>query len=392
MGKLYQLFSKFHKANFEIKMVNADRPTKEQNECSEIVRHFVGKSVLVFVTFFILITLSCKNKTTREISQAITPEVMENIYAEIKTPFKYGVVFKHPDSTKMIDSPTIFRQGDKWLMSYIVFDGQGYETWLAESENLLDWHSKGKLLSFTKNTWDANQKAGYMALVDIEWGGKYEVGQFDNKYWMSYLGGASEGYEKGVLGVGMANHFSIEKAEEWNRLAKPVLLPNDPDARSFENSKIYKSSVIYDERNLTGHPFVMFYNAKGDTANYESIGMAVSDDMINWLRFGTGPLITRRKGICGDAQIAKIDDVYVMFYFGAFWKPGAFERFACSYDLINWTDWQGEDLIAPSENYDSEYAHKPWVIKWNGVVYHFYNAVGSEGRVIALATSVDLHL
>jgi hypothetical protein len=30
------------------------------------------------------------------------------------------------------------------------------------------------------------------------------------------------------------------------------------------------------------------------------------------------------------------------------------------------------------------------VLKWNGVVYHFYCAVGSEGRVIALATSRDL--
>lgn len=316
--------------------------------------------------------------------------VMNKVFAEIKTPFKYGIVFKHPDPTKMIDSPTIFREGDKWLMTYIVFDGQGYETWLAESDNLLDWQTKGKLLSFTENTWDANQKAGYMALVDMEWGGGYTVKKFNNKYWMSYLGGATEGYEKGVLGVGLANNPSVDKAEEWDRLPKPVLLPNDKDARFFENNKIYKSSVIYDERKLTGHPFIMYYNAKGDTANYESIAMAVSDDMVNWKRFGAGPLITRGKGICGDAQIAKIGDVYVMFYFGAFWKPGAFERFACSYDLVNWTDWHGDDLIAPSENYDSEYAHKPWVVKWNGVVYHFYNAVGSEGRVIALATSVNL--
>lgn len=316
--------------------------------------------------------------------------VMNKVFAEIKTPFKYGIVFKHPDSTKMVDSPTIFREGDKWLMTYIVFDGQGYETWLAESDNLLDWQTKGKLLSFTENTWDANQKAGYMALVDMEWGGGYTVKKFNNKYWMSYLGGATEGYEKGVLGVGLANNPSVDKAEEWDRLPKPVLLPNDKDARFFENNKIYKSSVIYDERKLTGHPFIMYYNAKGDTANYESIAMAVSDDMVNWKRFGAGPLITRGKGICGDAQIAKIGDVYVMFYFGAFWKPGAFERFACSYDLVNWTDWHGDDLIAPSENYDSEYAHKPWVVKWNGVVYHFYNAVGSEGRVIALATSVNL--
>lgn len=346
--------------------------------------------ILMLKITMVLLIVSCSERKTADEKTVVSETEMNKIFNEIKTPFKYGIVFKHPDSTKMIDSPTIFRNGDKWLMTYIVFDGQGYETWLAESENLLNWNTKGKLLSFTENTWDANQKAGYMALVDMEWGGKYELNQFQNKYWMSYLGGASEGYENGILGVGMAHSESPDKAEEWTRLEKPVLLPGDEDARGFENKKIYKSSVIFDERKLTGHPFIMYYNATGDTANYESIGMAVSDDMVNWKRYGNGPLITRRKGICGDAQIVKLGDVYVMFYFGAFWKPSAFERFACSYDLVNWTEWQGDDLIAPSESYDNEYAHKPWVIKWNGVVYHFYNAVGSEGRVIALATSVDL--
>ena len=148
--------------------------------------------------------------------------------------------------------------------------------------------------------------------------------------------------------------------------------------------------MIHDRSQLTGHPFVMYYNAKGDTADYESIGMAVSDDMLNWKRLGDNPLITRYKGICGDAQITKYNDIYIMFYFGAFWKPGAFERFACSYDLVNWTDWNGEDLVAPSEEYDNYYAHKPWVIKWNGIVYHFYNAVSEHGRVIALATSKEI--
>ena len=79
-----------------------------------------------------------------------------------------------------------------------------------------------------------------------------------------------------------------------------------------------------------------------------------------------------------------------MFYFGAFWRPGAFDTFACSYDLLNWTKWEGPDLVASSEPWDQKYAHKPWVIKHNGVVYHFYCAVGDKGRVIALATSKDL--
>ncbi len=342
------------------------------------------------VVFFIGLFFSIQGVIARPLQEGVPDTLMEKVYHEIATPYKYGVIFKHPNSTKMIDSPTIFRSDDRWYMSYIVFDGQGYETWLAESDDLLHWKEKGKLLSFTENSWDANQKAGYMALVDTEWGGSYEVGKHDGKYWMSYLGGATKGYEKGILGVGMANSPFVDQVKEWNRIPSPVLLPDDKDARWSENEKIYKSSIIHDPKQITGHPFVMYYNAKGDTASYESIGMAVSADMLHWKRLGDNPVITRGKGICGDAQIVKMDDLYVMFYFGAFWKPEAFERFACSYDLVNWTDWQGEDLISPSEDYDRQYAHKPWVIKWNGVVYHFYNAVGSEGRVIALATSVDL--
>jgi len=82
-----------------------------------------------------------------------------------------------------------------------------------------------------------------------------------------------------------------------------------------------------------------------------------------------------------------------MFYFGAFWegRKGAFNRFACSYDLVNWTDWKGENLIQSSEDYDAKFAHKSFVVKWKGVVYHFYNAVNNKDqRGIAVATSKDL--
>ena len=337
-----------------------------------------------------LALLTCCKKTSIISRKVVSQEVMEKVYEEIKTPFKYGVVFQHPDSSKLIDSPTIFFEDDIWYMTYIVFDGQGYETWLAESEDLLTWESKGKILTFSENTWDANQKAGYVSLVNTEWGGDYTVEKYQSKYWMTYLGGNTTGYESGTLKIGLANSETLTEAEEWNTHDTPLLSPEDEKVRWFENKTIYKSLVIRDNEKHTGYPFVMYYNAKGDTADYESIGMAVSEDMLSWQRYGDNPVITRGSGICGDAQIAKYKDLYIMFYFGAFWKPGAFERFACSYDLINWTDWEGDDLISPSEDFDQKYAHKPWVIKWKGVVYHFYNAVGTQGRVIALATSEDL--
>ena len=117
-----------------------------------------------------LLAGGCSGPKQPAANKLVPPEVMEEMYQEVKTPVKHGVVFQHPDTSKMIDSPTIFREGDGWYMTYLVFDGQGYETWLAESADLLHWESKGKILSFTENTWDANQKAGYVSLVDIAWG------------------------------------------------------------------------------------------------------------------------------------------------------------------------------------------------------------------------------
>lgn len=351
------------------------------------------KYKIILFIIFTYIFFSCQHIPTSKRGEVVPQEEMEIIYNEIKTPYKYGIVLKHPDSTKMVDSPTIFRKDNKWYMTYIVFDGKGYETWLAESNDLLEWKTLGKILSFTKNTWDENQKAGYVSLIDIEWEGSYEPEQFKGKYWMSYLGGSTLGYEAGTLNVGLAYTDSITKVKEWKRYKVPILSPKDSDAKWYDNSTIYKSLIIRDYDENTEYPFVMFYNAKGDTARYESIAMAVSNDIIFWKRFGNKPLITKGIGICGDAQIAKIDNIYVMFYFGAFWKPeinNASEKFACSYDLVHWTEWQGEDLVESSEDYDKKYAHKPWVVKWNGTVYHFYTAVGNKGRVIALSTSRKL--
>ena len=314
---------------------------------------------------------------------------MREVYHEVQTPYKYGLVLTPDGPNKMVDSPSIFRHKDTWYMTYIVFDGRGYETWIAQSDDLLHWTTLGRIMSFTSDTWDANQKAGYIALQDYTWGGSYEVGQYRGKYWMSYLGGASEGYEAGILGIGMASSDNHTVVKEWERLPRPVMLPGDDDARWYDNATIYKSTVIHDREQTLGYPFVMYYNAQSKEANRaERIAMAVSDDMEHWQRFGDKPVIDHRTGISGDAFITRMDSLWVMFYFGAFWKPDAFERFACSYDLVNWTDWDGDDLISPSEPYDNRYAHKPFVIKHNGIVYHFYCAVDKDNnRGIAVATS-----
>lgn len=353
--------------------------------------------------FYISIFLLFANNTIAQTNNAIAQSEMEKIYQEIKTPYKYGLVLVPSNNDQKMDCPTIFKKGGKWYMSYVIFNGRGYETWLAKSKDLLHWENLGKQLSFSKaGDWDENQKAGYNALIDTKWGGSYKQNQYDGKYWMSYFGGKETGYEVEPLSISMAyTKQEPTVAHEWERLQKPVLTAKDTDVRWWENrNKLFKSIVIADKKKLTGHPFVMYYNAVGDSlANnkktrwYERIGMAVSDDMVNWKRFQNNPVVHHPVGITGDAVLQQMGDYWVMFYFGAFWqdRQGAFNRFAVSKDLVNWTDWTGDNLIQSSEDYDALYAHKSYVVKHKGVVYHFYCAVNKQDqRGIAVATSKDL--
>ncbi|MBN2610019.1 MAG: glycosylase [Bacteroidales bacterium] len=353
------------------------------------------KNIIVMWLLSLIFSLGCHQQP-----EIVSEEIMQKIYEEVKTPYKYGLVLVPDSNAYKMDCPTIFRKDNTWWMTYIVFDGRGYETWLAESKNFLDWKINGKIMQFSDSAdWDMNQKAGYPSLINYEWGGDYKINQYDDKYWMSYFGGNSTGYEKGLLSIGMAfTEYNPATVHEWKRLQKPVLTSHDEDVRWYDNSTMYKSFVMEDKKRHTGHRFVMYYNARGDSLNpkrgAERISMAVSDDMVNWKRFGNEPIVNHHVGISGDAVIQKIDDVYVMFYFRANWPDGktvVYNSFYCSYDLINWTEWNGPHLIEPTETYDALFAHKSYVIKHNGVVYHFYNAVDKQGnRGIALAASVDL--
>jgi predicted GH43/DUF377 family glycosyl hydrolase len=342
----------------------------------------------------LVLTASAETGKVQTDQTAIPQKRMQQVYDEVKTPFKYGIVIRGEDK-QLVDCPSIFRHHDQWYMVYVAITGKvGYETFLACSKDLLHWDKLGKIMSFRPDGWDRWQVDGGIALCDPIWGGSCELQTFDDRYWMSYIGGGLQGYETDPLAIGIAWTKTPTEVKEWTPIAEnPVLSREQPDVRDFEKQTLYKSQIIRDTTGTLGHPFVMFYNGKVKNG-YEKIGMAVSDDMVHWKRFGKEPVISngddKQRGISGDPQIVRMGDLWVMFYFGAFWQPGAFDTFACSTDLVNWTKWQGEHLIKPSEPWDKQFAHKPWLIKHNGVVYHYYCAVGNQGRVIALATSKDL--
>lgn len=342
-------------------------------------------------------------------AQDIPDDVMNRIYQEVRTPYKYGMVVAPTDNYHKIDCPTVFRVGQKWLMTYVVYngkdglDGRGYETWLASSNDLLHWQTEGRILSYKDDGWDMNQRGGFPALIDWTWGGSYNIAKYKKNYWLTYIGGHGTGYEavREPLNIGLAwTSGDITRAHEWQSSNKPLLSIDDKDVQWWEKLVQYKSTIYDDPQKTLGKRFVMFYNAGGinpdNNLKAERIGIALSNDLKKWKRYDGNPVYYHEAPgiITGDAQIVKMDDLYVMFYFSAYnpaRKYNAYNTFSVSRDLLHWQDWTGADLIVPSKPYDEMFAHKSYVVKHDGVVYHFYCAVNNDQqRGIAVATSAPL--
>ena len=357
-----------------------------------------------FATAILLLVLSLTAS-----AQQIADDVMQRIYDEVRTPYKYGMVVAPTDNYHKTDCPTVFQQDGKWLMTYVVYngkeglDGRGYETWMAESDDLLHWQTKGRLLSYKDKGWDMNQRGGFPALIDWTWGGSYGIAKYKKNYWMTYIGGHGTGYEavREPLNIGLAwTSGDITQAHEWQSDDKPLISIDDKDAQWWEKLTEYKSTIYDDPMKTLGRRFIMFYNAGGvnptNNLKAERIGIALSNDLKKWKRYEDNPVFANEVGgiITGDAQIAKMGDHYVMFYFKAYdpsRKYNAFNTFAVSRDLIHWQRWEGEDLIWPTKPYDEMFAHKSCVVKHDGIVYHFYCAVNNDQqRGIAVATSVPM--
>jgi predicted GH43/DUF377 family glycosyl hydrolase len=298
---------------------------------------------------------------------------------------------------RMTDSPVVFKRDNKYYMSFISIDSEaktGYQTHIAESDDLLRWKVLGNILTET-GEWDRAQSGGYAQLQDNLFGGSNELMTIDGQYLFAYLGGNLKGYETDPLSMGIATTPDFLTLDGYEKLPAPILSGSDSDARPGETLTIYKADMFYDRKRTLGYPYVNAYNAKDDT-HRESIFLAVSNDGIHWKRYGEKAVIpvTECKDsvkINGDPQIVLIDGYYVMLYF--IYEPGigAYNTFAVSDDLINWTKWDGNPLVKSELEWENVFAHKQWVIKENNVVYHYYCAVNRKERFIALATSQPMN-
>ena len=78
------------------------------------------------------------------------------------TPFKYGKPVltgsgvEGTFNSRAVDCPTVFRHNGQFYMMYFGFDGTGYQTALAVSDDLLHWTHRTVILPRgSKRGWDS---------------------------------------------------------------------------------------------------------------------------------------------------------------------------------------------------------------------------------------------
>lgn len=332
-----------------------------------------------------------------------------SIVEKVATPFKLGRAVLEGSGIEGafdshgVDVPFVFRHNDRFYMTYIGFDGIGYQTALAVSDNLLDWEHLDVILKREETThWDHVGAAGTWILKQTD--GLYDLPtlrKYNNRYWMMYHSYPSTGYEAGAAEIGLA-WCEDEQLLEWHKLERPIF--SWKDGAEWERGGLYKSSLVEHEGK-----FYMFYNAKDVTSGKwsEQTGVAISEDLLHWERVPYNPVIPVSVGrwdgkFVSDPAIYKDGELWLIFYFG-YNGIHAQEGLAVSRDLITW-EKHDEPIIpyGPQGSLDATHAHKASVVYHIGILYHFYCAVrpsqegdttshlSNEYRTITVATSATV--
>lgn len=311
---------------------------------------------------------------------------MNNIpekFNDYLTPYKYNKPILEPSGVEgtfdryAADNMRICRHNGKFYCFYIGFDGKGYRTAVATSDDLLHWEKKGVVLDAgSGNPWDTNGRAISSLLCDIDLYGNRELIKRDGKYWMFYHAYPGVGYEVGAAANGLA-WTTDEDLLEWHCEPAPVFEKGAEGC--WDGGGLYSTWVVPKD-----DKFMLFYNGKETTEGiwHEQVGVAFSDSLRNWTRYENNPVLKvtpnhwDSRFSCGQHVLYDSKNKnWVMFYCG-FDGINAQDGVAVSDDMLTWEKCEEPIIPVGAEgSLDSTHAHKPCIIYHNGALYHFYCAV-----------------
>ena len=294
------------------------------------------------------------------------------------------------------DCPTVFQvPGDaRWHMSFIGFDGSGYQSFVADSEDLTHWSNFRLAMGYgAKGDWDHGGRViGAYLYQTSDLKTPPRLKKYQGKYWTLYGAYPRQGgYE---LRPGYEGLACSDDGLTWRRAQdKPILSVYDQDCAAWEKDCVYQPWLV-----RHGGRYYDFYNAA--SGSVEQTGIALSRDLRNWERYPGNPVITNRPGgfdeqFASDPKVYRDGDHWTMIYFGV-GRGAAHIMAAFSRDLLHWTA-DPEPLYRAGGHpggLDKQHAHKVSLVyepKRRGF-YLFYCAVPGTpgpagGRGIGLITS-----
>lgn len=313
-----------------------------------------------------------------------------------RTPHKLGrlILGKSDDpaafDSKFVDAPLVFRGPDRFYMTFYGFDGTGYQTGLAESEDLITWKKRG--LALARDPGSPITRYNIAMSSVLREPGLRSAGRplkVNGRYVASWNAYPRPGMEEGPAVIGLAWSDDLI---HWERDDRPILRPED--GAEWERGGLYKSYLTRD-----GDTFYLYYNAKNrDVPWLEQIGVATSRDLRSWTRYPGNPIVKVGAPGSNDARFAanpwvlRHKGLWAMYYYGYTSRRGARDLLAIGRDPFNF-EKIAEPMIdrgAPG-SVDETHAHKPSVIWHDGALYHFYCAVAGiwpdEVRGISVARS-----
>jgi predicted GH43/DUF377 family glycosyl hydrolase len=295
------------------------------------------------------------------------------------------------------DVPAVYQLNEQpgiWYMSFIGYNGLGYNSFVAESKDLIHWTNPKLAMGFgKKGEFDyGGRVVGAYLYEDLDVKAPRILKKKDDKYWTLYGSYPRQGeYElrPGYEGVAVS-----DDGLSWQRISDmPVLSVYQHDTKQWEEDCIYQPWLV--EHNGT---YYNFYNAANK--GVEQSGIAFSNDLIHWVRYPFNPVLRNRanwydEDFSSDPKVFRDRDHWTMIYFGVSWKRGgSCIMIAFSRDLIHWTaDPEPLYLMGGHpKGFDKEHAHKISLIynPLNETFYMYYCAVGVRGRTICLLTSKPL--
>lgn len=315
--------------------------------------------------------------------------------APYRTPYKYpklilgGSGVPGSFDEKAVDCPFVFSANGKFYLTYVGFDGTGYQTGLCESDDLINWTRKGIILA--RDPGDPNTRfnvASASILRENELQSPARLVKVGGRYVAAWHAYPNAGYEKGAAVIGLAWSDDLRR---WER-GRVILRAED--GADWERGGLYKPYLVKE-----GDTFYLYYNAKTTGSPwFEQTGVAISKDLETWTRHPANPLI--RNGpegapdfrFASDPVVVKHRGEWGLLYFGRAADGPCRELLALGHSPTSFTKVD-EVLIAPGPpgTIDEKFAHKPAVIFHDGALHHFYCAVSgkypNDTRGLAVARS-----